>query len=301
VRLTINGEQVSYSLEQERTLGEVARGVRGWLAGAGFLVTAMKADTRDILVAPAQEWGSIEVWTVHDLDVTATHTGDMKIDHWSTVHTWLGMLRDELRQVTGPAAGFAPASPPEAPGALGDLLLNVPQTLEGFVANPFLPRGSEAARRFEALFTGQDESAVRAWPAERVQRATAAIDELRAALERRVEDATHSRDALTRCTGRLSTMLAGLTEVSVLLQTGRDKAAMDIVIEYTDSVQELIDLLPFLPPDAERGRLLVELMPVLRELVGAFDARDTVLIGDLLEYEIAPRMKAIMPLLEKAP
>jgi hypothetical protein len=43
-----------------------------------------------------------------------------------------------------------------------------------------------------------------------------------------------------------------------------------------------------------------ELNPVLRDLVAAFDARDSVLIGDLLEYEIAPRMERIAPLLKGA-
>jgi hypothetical protein len=91
-----------------------------------------------------------------------------------------------------------------------------------------------------------------------------------------------------------------LKEVSLLLQTGRDKPAMEIVISFADNVQSLMDILPFLAPDPERARLLAELTPVLRELVAAFDSRDTVLIGDLLEYEIAPRMERIAPLLEKS-
>ena len=74
---------------------------------------------------------------------------------------------------------------------------------------------------------------------------------------------------------------------------------MEIVIRFADIVQSLMDLLPFLPPDAERARILVELTPVLRELVDAFGSRDSVLIGDLLEYEVAPRMERIAPLLEK--
>ena len=53
--------------------------------------------------------------------------------------------------------------------------------------------------------------------------------------------------------------------------------------------------------NAGRGitRLVSELTPVLRELTKAFDTRDGILIGDLLEYEIAPRMERITPLIEK--
>jgi hypothetical protein len=95
--------------------------------------------------------------------------------------------------------------------------------------------------------------------------------------------------------------MAQLPEVSVLLQTGRDKAAMEIVIAFADVVQSLLGPLPFLPPDANRGRLLGELTPFLRDLVSAFDAKDSVFIGDLLEYEITPRIERLAPVLEGAP
>jgi hypothetical protein len=75
---------------------------------------------------------------------------------------------------------------------------------------------------------------------------------------------------------------------------------MEIVIGFADTVQALLALVPFLAPDPERGKLLAEFTPVLRELVAAFGAKDSVLIGDLLEYEITPRMQRLAPLLEKA-
>ena len=76
---------------------------------------------------------------------------------------------------------------------------------------------------------------------------------------------------------------------------------MDIVIGFADTVQALLMLVPFLSPDPERGKLLAEFTPVLKELVAAFGTKDSVLIGDLLEYEIAPRMQRLAPLLEKSP
>jgi hypothetical protein len=91
----------------------------------------------------------------------------------------------------------------------------------------------------------------------------------------------------------------GLSEVSVLLQTGRDRQAMDVVISFTDAAQDMVGVLPFLPPDAERARLISDLNPVLHQLAAAFDARDAILIGDLLEYEVAPRMDRLTPLLER--
>ena len=143
-------------------------------------------------------------------------------------------------------------------------------------------------------------AAVRSWPPGRLREGTLMIESLGAQVERRIDDATRPLAALPRCAAGLRGSLAKLPEVSVLLQTGRDKAAMEIVVGFADVVQSIMDLLPFLPPDPERARLMSELNPVLRDLVAAFDARDSVLIGDLLEYEIAPRMERIAPLLEGA-
>jgi hypothetical protein len=313
VRLTINGEQVSYSLENERTLGEVVRGVQSWLADAGFLITGMHAagasggGAQDLLRAPPADWGGTAVGSVQELDVQATHTGELKLEHWRTVDAWLGMLADEIRS-TG--AGIHPE-----PGAdtLENLLADLPDTIASLRTNPFLPPGSDAIDRFNALFKGhaaaagapqgtvrEAAAAVRAWPAERAREAAVLIGELRAGLQQRIADASRPAEALARCAARVRDSLARLPDVSLLLQTGHDKDAMDIVIGFADTVQALLVLVPFLAPDHERGKLLAEFTPVLKELVAAFGAKDSVLIGDLLEYEVAPRMERLAPLLEKA-
>ena len=316
MRLTINGEQVDFSLENEGTLGEVAHGIQTWLAAAGFHVTGMRADARDLILmaaAPggisADTWGAAPADSVRELEVTAAHTGDMRLEHWKTVHAWLGMLSDELRTLSD-----------DHESTLAALLANMPETIEGFKANPFMPRGSDACERFEALFKGQGAvaempqprnaagsgreregaAAVLAWPAEKVHAASALIDELRKGLERRIAEAARPRETLSLRAAELRESLGRLPDVSVLLQTGRDKEAMEIVIGFTDAVQSVLDLLPFLPPDPEGGKLIAELTPFLRDLVSAFGSKDSVLIGDLLEYEILPRMERLTPLLESA-
>jgi hypothetical protein len=181
---------------------------------------------------------------------------------------------------------------------LADLLADLPQTMEGFRTNPFLPPGSDLAKRFEALFGGRGAAA--SLPAERRPEALSLVKELRERVRRRIDEATHAADTLARCAEMLRQTEGDLREVSLLLQTGKDKAAMDIVIRFTDVTQSLIDILPFCAPDPGRARLIAELTPILRDLVAAFDARDSILIGDLLEYEIAPRVEKLGPLLEAA-
>jgi hypothetical protein len=300
VRLTINGEPINYSLENERTLGEVVRGVQDWLAEAGFHVTGMNADTHDLFRETPDQWSLIEVGSVEELGVRAAHTGDMKIAHWRTVEKWLGMLEDDIRALSARRDGTGSAAPISGADALSELLSDFPETVNGMRANSFLPPGSTTGDRFEAMFGGQAAAAVTAWPPARLHEAAELIAELHQLLSRRLADASAPGQALKRCAAQIRESMTHLPEVSVLLQTGRDKAAMEIVIAFADVVQTLLGLVPFLPPDPNRGKLLSELTPFLRDLVSAFDAKDSVLIGDLLEYEITPRIERLAPVLEGA-
>ena len=285
MRLIINGQTVSYTLENEKTLGQVVSGIRSWLAAEGYIITALTADAHNLLDSGAPSWSEADIASVQDLFVEASRTADMKLAHWQSVESWLGLLARQL------SAGAA---------ALHELITDMSQTISGFKLNPFLPADSNAMRRFETIFATADAEQIAGWASERRAEAAAVVAELREAVRRRIEDATHPRDALERCAARLKTAVATLPDVSVLLQTNRDKEAMGLVITFTDTVQSLMDLLPFLPQDSRRARALTELTPFLKELVSAFDTRDSVLIGDILEYEIAPRMTRIAPILETA-
>jgi hypothetical protein len=284
VNLKINGETVSYSLEKEKTLAEVMHGVQAWLTSAGFVISGLHADGQDLLSVAPGIWGPTPVESVQEIDVQALHTADMRVDHWQTLDVWLGMLQDEVK----------------APGpVLEELLANLPETVEGIKANPFLPSGSDLMDRFTQTFAGRGIAEIRRLSPEQRQETAALIQSMRAELSRRMTDAAQPREALERCTADLRTRVGQLPEVSVLLQTGKDKAAMETVVGFTDTVQSVLALVPFLAPNPERGRLIADLTPVLRDLVAAFDAKDSVLIGDLLEYEVAPRVTALLPLLEE--
>jgi len=299
VRLTINGESVSYSLEEEKTLGQVVSGIRSWLAAEGFIITSLTADADDLLNRGAPPWSDREIAAVEELAVEASRTADMRLAHWQSVDSWLGLLVRELSAGTGAESGVAARMPPGV-AALHELTTDMPQTIDGFKLNPFLPAGSDAMRRFGALFAAAEPKQIAVWPPERRTEAAAVVNEMLEAVRARIADATNPREALSRCAARLKAAVTTLPDVSVLLQTNRDKEAMGLVITFTDTVQSLMGLLPFLPPDPQRARALSDLTPILKELVAAFDTRDSILIGDLLEYEIAPRMAHITPLLENA-
>ena len=284
MRLKINGKEVTYTLEKETSLEQVVQGVSDWLAGSGMVVTSVRADGADLLALPRGQWAGRPLASVPELDVTVHNAGDLRIEHWQTLHAWLGMLAEEVR----------------APGSeLDELCATLAETVEDARANPFENDGTDSLGRLAEAFRGQSASDVRRWPAEQKTMTTSLIDELRAKLTARIRQSSQPAEAVAGCVAALRASLPLLAEVPVHLATGRDGPAMQTIASVAETLQTLLALVPFLPPHPERPPLFDELTGVFRDVVAAFDAKDTVLLGDLLEYEAAPRIAALLPLLEE--
>ena len=97
---------------------------------------------------------------------------------------------------------------------------------------------------------------------------------------------------------------ADLQDIPLLLQTGRGHDAMDTIMRLSERLQDLSRLLPLLslsgiPLEALQvdgmnpGEYLASIFPFMEEITEALETQDTVTIGDISEYEIAPRIEEI--------
>jgi len=93
-----------------------------------------------------------------------------------------------------------------------------------------------------------------------------------------------------------------LSEVPVRLQTGKDADAMKTMVVAVELINKTVRIMPeyvrtaaSVPTEVD-GAAMPEfygaLNGVLRELAQAFENKDGVLIGDLAEYEIRPRLES---------
>jgi hypothetical protein len=285
MRLTINGEAVRFSLENERTLGEVAAAVEHWLADSGFVVVALSADGEDLAGSPRERWQARPVDLISELGVSVRHAAELRLEHWRAAAGVLDTLARALD--TDNADG-------EALAAAGDALI-------ALRLSPAGPDTAAAAARLERSLAGATAAAVRGWPADRRAGTAALARELSGTLAVVAEQAADPGAALATAAEPVARLLPGLAEVAVQLQTGRDRQAMATVTGLCDAVQRLLPLVSFMPRDGGRERLIVDLNATLRDLLAAFEAKDTVLIGDLAEYEVAPRLAQLLPLLGRHP
>lgn len=114
---------------------------------------------------------------------------------------------------------------------------------------------------------------------------------------RRIRETVEIYDRIQALAGELAAMEGKLGEVSVLLQSGRDRQAMQTVMRFADLIESVLAVLAKTGNGGEAVSLFADLNPRLREILGAFDAKDFILVGDILEYEIAPRLGGLGALL----
>ncbi len=95
-----------------------------------------------------------------------------------------------------------------------------------------------------------------------------------------------------------------MEDVPVALQSGKNKEVSDSIKKVADSIDNfchIAALASLFPQDfgstkidgKQFGDFFKEFSPILSDFEQALTNNDTVLIGDLSEYEICPRLKAI--------
>ena len=116
-------------------------------------------------------------------------------------------------------------------------------------------------------------------------------------------------DILKHLFATFEDLAAKLEEIPVQLQKNEDKTAMNTVTELADALSLLFQTIPYVNLFSETFDSLTieskrlssfasEFPSLLEDFRQAVESNDTVLIGDLAEYEIAPRLRQLSKLQE---
>jgi hypothetical protein len=120
----------------------------------------------------------------------------------------------------------------------------------------------------------------------------------------RLSEAVHPELEAVSVLRALDAQNEKIQNISVLLQTGRDGEAMRNLVAFSDLIDKAMRLYSTLSASAPSAiqksvdglsfkSFIDDLNVTLKSLVEAFDAHDSVLIGDVLEYEIASRIRTL--------
>jgi hypothetical protein len=288
VEIRINDEPLDFTLEQEETLGEVVEQLQSWLADGGMLIENLSVNGSKVPGDQLTESRDTPLDQVNTVEVTAVSPDQFKLNQLSTIEHVLSLLLATLDRGTDSQVRQILSEYPHMRKPLADALGS------GEPANPVFARFDSLA---ESGATSEELSL--------------AAKQVLLLVQERIRELTEPIAELRSTAQILRTTIPEVSEVSVLLQTGKDREAMAAVVRFTELSDKLIrlygilvrqgrvDLSASMVEEERFAAFYEDLNQVLRELSEAMAAGDSVLVGDLLEYEIAPRLEKLIQFLDR--
>ena len=293
--IRINDQNLDFTIEKNETLGDVVKDIEAWLDGSDLVLYSVKHEDQDLLSQPYEQWAKTPHSEVGTLNVMVKHTRELTVLNLRTILEYL----DLLKQAT--AAGKEEL--------LGELFSGFPALMES--ARKHFPNPDTTLQALVALFLHADAEEVLGWPEEKMQQAVKLIDLVSGNVSFRLQELQDPRAALETLSEDLKICIEEISEISILLQTGKDRQAMDTMVRFSELSQSLVRLVAsVLANSADPGKQVTvggrglqdfyrDLNRILTELLEAFHAKDSVLIGDLMEYEVAPRLEQLRTFLQE--
>ncbi len=293
MEITVNSEKIDFTLENEEKLYDVYCGLQKWLNDSGMVISNIAADGEFLSLNNLEVWKDREIRSVKTISVSAQKPSEVQLFQLRTVFQFFSELIDALNTGKSDKVKELMGDFPSISSALPDLLSDL------FQQDP-----KKETDSLDSLFreSGIEKGTVSEEYVRRIRERCSMINII---ILDRMKEITETEKELAITTGLLKNMIDELSDVSVALQTGKDRGAMSTVIKYTELIQKIFRMVPFIqekhPGVLNRkvdgksfSEFSSEMNEILTQLIEAFTVKDSVLIGDLLEYEIAPRTETLI-------
>jgi hypothetical protein len=289
VEVLINQEQVDVKLEDERTLGEVMEGLQGWLNESQLYITDVTVDEQDVKLDAPESWAERSVDDIDRIEILALPPWEVRSSGLQILVEYFSVLKEAVE--TGE---------PERIADLASEAESVSASLPVYASDLV-----DEKRRDDVFLKIVDAPEVREGRLPEGERREELLTQLSQAvtvLNSRVREIERPYQEAGATARTIRGLIPKVNEVSVLLQRGEDRDAMNLIVRFTELLAKLLRIMPHVARvGADQGvskeRLESygsELNATLEELVGAFNSQDSVLIGDLVEYELVPKVEELL-------
>jgi len=280
VDLFINDEKIDFTLEGGEKAGDIYDSVRSFLTDSerhiySFLINDIETDPEETI------WRDLNVQQIDKIQVTALTETEYRLTGILTVAEFLNFLIQSVSENT--LGGLK-----DLLGDYSSISRNIPVFIKG-EKGLLIKEHLDSLMNKSGLINLEIKDSYRKEFLLEINK----ILELVKSAAREIEDPLKELENSIKAVNLINPKLA---DVSLLLQTGKDKEAMDIVIGLTEILHKIMGLLSLFNSD---NIDIDKLNSILNELVEAFNAGDSVLIGDLLEYEISPILSDLMEQFEE--
>ena len=268
MEIKINGQTADVTIDSERTVGEVMAGLEQWLANSGHRFSGLAIDGQTVDASSMEEAFSREIDAVKALDIHTTSIAELAA-------VCLLQLLDDIEEFEN--LGF--------------------EEKKSFHEN--------WKERPEALFTAEQMPDLFSLCGNTFS-GSISCEVLRSVTEERLREVKDPAAEFTCLRPLLDETCARLVDLPLDIQTGKDGRAAQTIQIFSGIAEKILrvilqlDIQGYMPetaktetPEKTVSRLIGEFGTAVKELLEAYKKYDSVLVGDLAEYEMAPRLREL--------
>lgn len=301
MEITVNGEALTLDIAPDGSVGEALARADEMLEQAGAVIVGLTVDGRELEAEAYQGIRDLATSQVGVVAIAAEPIATIKTKALTTLLELLGLAKE--------LAGLE--SSPDWK-ALADGAAEIAQAFSGLFSADELSFVDEFSSFASAAAAGPEVGSAEKSPSRELRAQISEESErLTILFKERLAEIQNPAEEMRKAAALYAAEAEELGELPVLLQTGKDERAMKAVLLFIETFNKAIRILPELKrAGIDVASLLVDgqalpdfyssLNEVLRKLSTAFEDKDSVLIGDLAEYEVVPRMTSFFATMEEA-
>jgi hypothetical protein len=270
MNISIDGNALDVTLEDEQTVGDLFASLENWLSQTGFRCAAFALDGKNVPASEVENAFSTSLGDVGQIDIRTASVARL--------------YADTLLDVVFFLAQYADADTGENIGAETEKAEIVRAWDESGARSFLFENHPGFARKIDDYLTrGTGDGAV-----------------LGEEIAERLREITSPETALLSMKEKIYDITARLEVLSLNMQMGKDRESTETVYDFSKIAEKLFRIIQLMPAAAGGAKdvsfrtedvlFFEEFTGVLKDFFQAYQARDSVLAGDLAEYEVSPRL-----------
>jgi len=273
MEIKINGQLADITVDSEKTVGEILAGLDQWIANSGHRLSGLAINGETVSTGTLEAAFARNIDTVKILDIVTCSLPELSVQS-------LSQISSDIDQYEG--LNFF-----EKQGFI-EIWNASPQAL--FIAEQIPDLFTICGRFFSGDFS---------------------LDFLRTIIAERMRELEDPAGELGILESLVSDVCVRLEDLPLDIQTGKDSRAAETIQIFSSIAEKVFRIYNVLKTEGfDMGTIrigeaglsdyIIEFNSVVKDLLAAYQQRDTVLVGDLAEYELSPRLRAFCTALSQA-
>ncbi|MDR2964844.1 MAG: hypothetical protein LBU88_03615 [Treponema sp.] len=263
MEIKVNGKAIDYTLENEKTISEIIVSLEQWITGSGHRMSGLSIDGKTAGSSSLEDFLSRDIDSVNTLEIITSSNADLAAES-------LVKILDNINEF---------------------------QTLKHEDKNSFLENWKQSP---QANFTAESMPDLYSVLTGSFSGSGLNLNSAFSITEERLREIKDPKAELENLKPLFDETCTRLADLSLDVQTGKDARAAQTIQLFSGITEKMLrlssqlDIQGYLTEAKDTvNQIINELGDIIKELLNAYERHDTVLVGDLAEYEACGKLQEL--------